>query len=129
MNTIITYARSLLVLSLLSVGVATTGLAQADQQRFAGPRNTIPQTQLSSAATEAAHVAQADQRRFAGPRNTIPQTRAQEPSQRSERLQASKDESGVCHTTRVRHYGHPGKGVDRIERNEVPCGRSRLSER
>jgi hypothetical protein len=128
MNTIITSARRLLVLSLLSVGLATAGLAQADQPRFAGPRNTIPQTQLS-AAREVAHLAQLDQRRFAGPRNTIPQTRAQEPSQRSERLQASKDERWVCHTTRIRHYGHPSKGVDRIERSAVPCGRSRLSER
>lgn len=99
MNTITHSVRRLLVLSVFSVGLAAASLAQADQQQSAGPRNTIPQT------------------------------RAQVSNHSFERLRASRDDASVCSTVRIKHYGHPGKGVDRIERSDVPCGKSRLSTR
>lgn len=101
MNTIIHSARGLLVLSLFSVGLVAASLTQAAEPQFAGPRNTIPQTQA----------------------RTRPQ------SQPFGQLRASKDEAATCSVVRVKHYGHPGKGFDRIERSDVPCGKSRLSVR
>ena len=100
MNTMIHSARSLWVLSLFSFGLAATSLAQAAAPQFAGPRNTIPV-----------------------------QTASQPPSQLTERLRASTEDSASCNAVRVAHYGHPGKGLDRIERIDTPCGKARLSVR
>lgn len=100
MNTMNTFSRKLLVLSLLSVGLATTSVTQAGTQ-FVGPRNTIPQTQSVK----------------------------QSPNQPIGRLQASRDGASACHAVRIAHYGHPGKGMNRVERIDVPCGKTRLSTR
>lgn len=100
MNTMIHSARRLLILSLFSFGLAATSLAQAAPPQFAGPRNTIPV-----------------------------QTASQPPSQLAERLQASTNDSATCKVVRVVHYGHPGKGLDRVEKIDTLCGKSRLSAR
>lgn len=62
-----------------------------------------------------------------GPRNTIPGATAAARSP-AERTSASTDESSVCQAVRLAHYGHPGKGVDRIETTQVPCDRSRVAK-
>lgn len=100
MTTMIHSAHRLLILSLLSVGLITVGAIQAAEPQFVGPRNTIPRVQ----------------------------TRTQPPSQ-LEQLQASRDGASVCSEVCVKHYGHTGKGFDRIESMDAPCGRSRLSVR
>jgi hypothetical protein len=100
MNTMIHSARRLLVASFLTVGLATAGLAQASPQ-FVGPRNTIPQTQTRIASQE---------RSF-------------------EQLRASTEDASTCGTVHLKHYGHPGKGYNRIEKTDTTCGRSRLSVR
>lgn len=101
MNTMIQSVRRLLVASLFTVGLAAAGLAQAAQPQFAGPRNTIPQAQTRTASQERS----------------------------LEQLRASTGDASTCRTVRVRHYGHPGKGYDRVEKVDAPCGRSRLSVR
>jgi hypothetical protein len=100
MNTMIQSARRLLVASLFTIGLATAGLAQAAPQ-FVGPRNTIPQVQTRAASQE---------RSFG-------------------QLRASTEDDSTCSTVRGKHYGHPGKGYNRIERVDATCGRSRLSAR
>jgi hypothetical protein len=100
MNTMIHSARRLLVLSLFSVGLAATSLTQAATPQFGGPRNTIPAP-----------------------------TASQPSSQLAERLQASTADSASCKIVRVVHYGHPGKGLDRVERMDTRCDKSRLSAR
>ena len=99
MNTMTHSVRRLLVLSLFSIGLAAASFAQAAEQRFSGPRNTIPQT------------------------------RAQVSNHSFEGLRASTDDTSVCSTVRIKHYGHPGKGVDRIEGSGAPCSKTRLSTR
>lgn len=101
MNTMNRFARKLVAVSFLSAGLLATGFAQADGTRFVGPRNTIPQTQS-----------------------------AKQPATLSaDRLQASRDGTSSCQAVRLAHYGHPGKGVNRVERVDVPCGKTRLSTR
>ena len=92
MNTMIYSARKALVLSLSCFGLAAASLAQAAEPQFVGPRNTIPV-----------------------------RTASQPPSQPTERLRASKDDDASCKAVRVVHYGHPGKGLDRIEGIDTPC--------
>jgi hypothetical protein len=101
MNTLIHSARRLPVLSLFCVGLAATGLAQAAEPQLVGPRNTIPQMQARTGL----------------------------PSQHSEQLRASEYPATVCSTVVVKHYGHPGKGFDRVERIQTACDKSRLSKR
>lgn len=74
-----------------------------------------------------AGFAQADQPQFVGPRDTIPRATSQERS--FEQLRASTGDASTCRTVRVRHYGHPGKGYNRVEKVDATCGRSRLSVR
>ena len=95
------FGRRLFALSLLSVGLATAALAKGADTHFAGPRDTI-----------------AKQQRVEAPA-----------SQLIGRLQASRDEAAACQVVRVAHYGHPGKGLSRVERIDVPCGNRRLSTR
>jgi negative regulator of sigma E activity len=101
MNTMIQSARLLLVASLFTVGLSTAGLAQAETPRFVGPRNTIPQVQTRTASQERSY----------------------------EQLRASTEDASMCHSVRFKHYGHPGKGYNRIEKADATCGRSRLSVR
>ncbi|HEV8333704.1 MAG TPA: hypothetical protein VGQ22_19925 [Steroidobacteraceae bacterium] len=100
MNTMNTFSRKLLVFSLLSVGLATTSVTQAGTQ-LVGPRNTIAQTQSVK----------------------------QSANRLVDRLQASRDGASACQVVRIAHHGHPGKGVNRVERIDVPCGQTRLSTR
>jgi hypothetical protein len=101
MNTMNQFVRQFFAASLLSIGLATTTFASAAGTQFVGPRNTIPQTQVAK----------------------------QPANQPVDRLQASRDEASVCQRVRIAHYGHPGKGVDRVERIDVACGKTRLSTR
>jgi hypothetical protein len=67
---------------------------------------------------------------FAGPRNTIPQTQGAKLAPiRPMQLLASRDAGGRCQLVHRVHHGHPGKGVDRIQRIDVPCEKARLSAR
>jgi hypothetical protein len=101
MNTMIHSTGKLLVLSVLSLGFTAASVAQTKPVDRAGPRNTIPQIQTP--------------------------TQAHSVDQLTERLHVSRNEDGSCTATRVVRYGHPGKGLDRIETREVPCDRSRLA--
>lgn len=121
MNTPIHSARRLSILSLFCFGLAVTSLAHAAAPQLAGPRNTIPQKQAqqqSSQPTERLRAAT-----FAGPRKTIPQMRVQQPV---ESLRTSTD-TALCKSFRMTHYGHPAKGLDRIETSTRPCDGSRLA--
>lgn len=99
MNTMIRSARRLPALFFISLGLLTASLAQAAQPQLVGPRNTIARVQ---ARTAPSHI---------------------------EQLRASSDDASVCTKIKVKHYGHPEKGLDRIERSDFPCGKSRLSAR
>jgi hypothetical protein len=100
MNLFYSSARTLVILSVLLTGFATTRSADASTQ-FVGPRNTIARTASTS-----------------------------QPAPRSiENMQASRDDAARCLVVRIKHFGHPAKGVDRLERVEVPCGTMRLSVR
>jgi hypothetical protein len=102
MNTMNRFARKLFALSLLSVGLATATFANAAGTQFVGPRNTIPRAQSAEQLSSQLPVDQ---------------------------LRASRDDTSVCQAVRRVHHGHPGKGLDRIERVDVPCGKTRLSTR
>ena len=93
--------RRVLLLTLFSAGLAAASLAEASPSQFVGPRNTIPRAQTAE-ATE----------RYS-----------------SEQLRASMNGASTCTLVRIKHQGHPSKGIDRVERIEVPCGRARLSVR
>lgn len=101
MNIVNELARRLIVLSLLSVGLATTAFAKDEATRFAGPRGTIPLQQRGEPSA----------------------------NQPSGGLQASRNAAAACQVVRIVHHGHPAKGVDRFERVDVPCGKTRLSTR
>lgn len=101
MNTTKHFTRKLFALSLLSVGLATATFANAAATQFVGPRNTIPKAQ------------------------SVKQTL----NRPADQLRASRDDTSTCQAVRIAHYGHPGKGVNRVERIDVPCGKSRLSTR
>lgn len=91
------------------------------------PTSILMVLSIGSAALPAAH---ADATHFVGPRNTIPRTVASQPSTSGVvQLQASRDASGTCQMVRMVHCGHPGKGVNRLERVDVACGEMRLSAR
>lgn len=125
MNTMKNSVRKTWAVSLIALGLTAASLTQADTPRhFAGPRNTIPQIQRTP-RLEMTDASTATLRRF-GPRNTIPAEQAQT---RSAPLQATTDGRQVCKASRIVHYGHPGKGVDRIETVNVPCGQFRYAER
>ena len=94
------FARRLFALSLLSVGFATMTFANGAAMHRAGPRSTIARQQ-----------------------------RVEPPNQPIGRLQASRHEVVACKAVRIAHYGHPGKGLNRVERIDVPCGNTRLSAR
>jgi hypothetical protein len=91
--------RNVLALALFSIGLVATSFAQAATQ-LAGPRNTIPVTQSTKQA----------------PTESV-------------QLLASRDNGSRCQVARVVHHGHPGKGLNSIERRDVPCGTARLSVR
>lgn len=101
MNTMTQSARRMLVASVCTIGLATAGLAQATQPQFVDPRNTIPQVQTRTASQERLY----------------------------EQLRASTADASTCSTVHIKHYGHPGKGYNRIEKTDATCGRSRLSVR
>lgn len=101
MNTMNHFVRKLLALSLLSVGLATTTFANEAGTQYVGPRNTIPRAQSAK----------------------------QTPNQPMDQLRASREDISACQVVRIAHYGHPSKGVDRVERIDVPCGKTRLSAR
>ena len=94
------FARRLFAVSLLSVGFATMAVADGAAIGFAGPRSTIPKQQ-----------------------------RIEPANQPIGRLLVSRHEQALCKAVRVVHHGHPGKGVSRVERIDVPCGNTRLSTR
>lgn len=124
MNTTKTLVRKTWAVSLIALGLTAASLTQADTPRqFAGPRNTIPPMQRTQ--VERTDASTATLRRF-GPRNTIP---AEQSQTTSAPLQATTDGRQLCKASRIAHYGHPGKGIDRIETVNVPCGRSRYAER
>lgn len=101
MNTANRFARRLFALSMLSVSLATTALANEAGPHLVGPRSTIPRQQ-----------------------------RVERPANQTDgELQASRHETAACQAVRVAHYGHPGKGLDRIQRIDVPCAKMRLSTR
>ena len=100
MNTFDQLALVTSVLVTLSIGIATLPTAHADATRFVGPRNTIPQPIAS-----------------------------QSPISSVEQLQASRDAAGRCQVARIVHHGHPGKGVNRLEKVDIACGAMRLSVR
>lgn len=100
MKTFDKFAHATSLFVALSLGIAALPTAHADATRFAGPRNTIPRTVVSRPSTSG--VGQ---------------------------LQASRDASGTCQMVRIVHRGHPGKGVNRLERVDVACGEMRLSAR
>ena len=125
MNTINSSVRKTWAVSLIALGLTVTSLTQADTSRqLAWPRNTIPQVDRT-ARVDMTDATMAALRRF-GPRNTIPPKQAQT---MLAPLQATADDRQVCKASRIAHFGHPGKGIDRIETVNVPCGRSRYAER
>jgi hypothetical protein len=78
----------------------------------------------------AASLVQAAQPQFVGPRNTIPQAPAQLSKGRSfEQLRASTKDESMCTGLRFKHYGHPGKGYNRILKKDATCGGAWLSAR
>jgi hypothetical protein len=74
-----------------------------------------------------APLAQVAEPHLAGPRNTIPTEQAQRQNAKS--LRSSTDGRCACKAIRIEHHGHPAKGFDGIQATDVPCERSRLSER
>jgi hypothetical protein len=100
MNAIVASTRGFLIASLYTIGLAAACSAHAAQPHFVGPRGTIPQTRTQAA-----------------------------PQSSFDQLQASSNVDLTCHTVHIKHYGHPGKGLNRIERINATCGRSRLSVR
>lgn len=100
MNAFLHLARTLAVLSGLSIAFAMLHSADASAAQLVGPRNTIERTSSSSSSP----------RSIAG-------------------MQASRDEAARCRVVHIVHYGHPGKGVNRLEKVDIACGAMRLSVR
>ena len=97
MRTLIHSARTLSIASLISLVLAAAAPAHASGPRFAGPRGTVPPTPMHSS------------------------------TKRTDGTRAAMNADATCRTVRVVHYGHPGKGVDRVETIARSCANSRMA--